>query len=355
MTRAVLITPVVPAESGNGLAMRAGVWLELLAERFEVDLVIVPLFPAPPGAPAFARQHTSRSRVYWPTSHELHDGISVSPSDAQAIAALVEAADLTVVFRLYLAPLVGQSRRAVLDLDDFDWEREERLGNSSGAASFRALARDRLGRFPAVTSAHGGVVDGRELIAMPNVARPSSKLPDSKPDIDLLFVATLGYQPNADGALWLVREVLPLLPGVRIAIVGASASAQVLAEAIDQVRVVSDPLEVSSWYERSRVAVVPIHSGSGTRIKIAEAWAHARPVVSTSIGAEGMASDCLVRADTAEEFAAACRLLLTNSHLAKRLAELGQAEWSAGHSMGSARERLRWVLDATMEREGSGQ
>jgi glycosyltransferase involved in cell wall biosynthesis len=79
---------------------------------------------------------------------------------------------------------------------------------------------------------------------------------------------------------------------------------------------------------RSKIAIVPLLSGSGTRFKILEAWAAARPVVSTSIGAEGLnaqAGEHLLIADNASDFAAAIARLLQDPELRRKLGEAGRA------------------------------
>jgi polysaccharide biosynthesis protein PslH len=78
---------------------------------------------------------------------------------------------------------------------------------------------------------------------------------------------------------------------------------------------------------RSRVAVVPLLSGSGTRLKILEAWAAGLPVVSTSLGAEGLPvrdSETVLLADGAANFAAAVTRLLTCTELRHNLGEAGR-------------------------------
>jgi glycosyltransferase involved in cell wall biosynthesis len=150
------------------------------------------------------------------------------------------------------------------------------------------------------------------------------------PHHDLVFVGNLSYGPNADGARWLCREVLPRLDRPTVALVGSRPGPEVLElEADPRVTVAADVPDVTPWYRASSVAVVPIRAGGGTRIKALEALAHRRPVVATNAGARGLAlagSDGpIVTADTAGAFAAACQRLLDEPALAERLAERGAA------------------------------
>jgi polysaccharide biosynthesis protein PslH len=76
-----------------------------------------------------------------------------------------------------------------------------------------------------------------------------------------------------------------------------------------------------------QVAVVPLRSGSGTRVKILEAWAASRPVVSTTLGAEGLPArdgENLILADEPGQFAAAVSALLESAALRKRLGSAGR-------------------------------
>ena len=143
----------------------------------------------------------------------------------------------------------------------------------------------------------------------------------------LLFCGTLSYQPNVDGLLWFVREVWPHLkqlhPSVKLSIVGRGAGQDILALGRDpSIFVHPDVPAVQAFYEGAAVVVVPIRVGGGTRIKILEAAACRRPVVSTSIGAEGLQVEsgrhCLI-ADDPVAFARSCSELLRNPPLARRL------------------------------------
>ena len=147
------------------------------------------------------------------------------------------------------------------------------------------------------------------------------------------MVGTLSYPPNAAGAAWLCGEVLPRLPGVRARLVGRAPPPAVRALAGPLVEVAADVPDVAPWYARSAVAVVPLHAGGGTRIKLLEALAHGVPVVATPVGAEGLSVDArrgvLIAADPAD-FARACATLLADPARAARLGAAGRA-WVRRH------------------------
>jgi glycosyltransferase involved in cell wall biosynthesis len=96
-------------------------------------------------------------------------------------------------------------------------------------------------------------------------------------------------------------------------------------------------------YASAGMLVVPLRAGSGTRIKILEAFQHRTPVVSTTKGAEGLAvtnGEHLLIADTPEEFAAACLRLSTDDDLCRRLTERAHAWVVQHHSIDTVRKIL---------------
>ena len=127
----------------------------------------------------------------------------------------------------------------------------------------------------------------------------------------LVLTASLDYEPNVDGIGWFLAEVWPLLtaqvPGVTLSLVGRRPVPEVLAAAERPgVTVHADVPDVLPHVAAARVLLVPLRLGSGTRLKVLEGLASGRPVVSTTIGAEGIAAtDELFLADDPAGFAAA--------------------------------------------------
>lgn len=110
----------------------------------------------------------------------------------------------------------------------------------------------------------------------------------------VIFVGQMSYGPNAEGAVWFVNDIWPALrqqfPKLTLSIVGADPgpAVQVLASR-DGVTVTGTVPDVRSYYDGAFAAVVPLRSGAGTRLKILEAMAAEVPVISTALGAEGLA------------------------------------------------------------------
>jgi polysaccharide biosynthesis protein PslH len=146
---------------------------------------------------------------------------------------------------------------------------------------------------------------------------------------DLVFLGSMDWMPNIDGAAWFVREALPLihakLPQCSLAIVGRRPAPEItrLAEADPRIHVTGTVPDVRPWLFGSAVSIVPLRIGGGTRLKIYEAMAARAPVVSTTIGAEGLDvahGTNIHLADSPQNFAARCVELLEDAGERERLA-----------------------------------
>lgn len=149
----------------------------------------------------------------------------------------------------------------------------------------------------------------------------------------VLFVGSLDYGANVDGARVLLDEIAPRLthPGVRIALVGALPPPELRAAAAAApvpVEVTGRVAEIAPWFAASRVLVVPLRFGGGTRLKILEAMAHGVPVVTTSLGCAGLDVEHerdIVVADDHAEFARWVDRLLADDELARAIGMGGRA------------------------------
>ncbi len=157
------------------------------------------------------------------------------------------------------------------------------------------------------------------------VAEPVGRLVASDPPT-ILLQGTLRYPPNAEAARFLVNDVVPrlrqLVPDVRVRLVGTTAPALERLDHPPAVTVVGQVADIVDELAHADLVVVPVRFGSGTRLKILEAFAHRIPVVSTTLGAEGLGVEDgvhLLLADTAEMLAEACARLLVDEGLRARL------------------------------------
>jgi glycosyltransferase involved in cell wall biosynthesis len=142
----------------------------------------------------------------------------------------------------------------------------------------------------------------------------------------VLFQGLLSYPPNIDAARVLAEEVGPPLrasvPGAQIRLVGEHGPGLMALHDPPRVTVVGHVPDITSELARADIVMVPIRYGSGTRVKIIEAFAHRVPVVSTTLGAEGLgASDGvhILIGDDPRALADACARLLQEPGLRERI------------------------------------
>lgn len=163
---------------------------------------------------------------------------------------------------------------------------------------------------------------------------------------DLVFVGSMDWMPNIDGVQWFLSEVLARMrarkPDCRLAIVGRNPPASLMVVAKEmaaakdaRITVTGTVPDVRPYLWTSAICVVPLRVGGGTRLKIFEAMAAGTPVVSTTIGAEGLPvrhGETIHIADTAQELADECLDLLENAPareaLSARALELVRANFS---------------------------
>ncbi len=350
------VTPVIPALTGNGLAMRAGAVLEALCAVYRVSVLVTPIYKSfDSGIPA-------------PLRALIEDCMVASAPDAWHDRSF----DLVHVFRLSsLATarhwLTGAGRAQVhhLDLDDIESKTHRRIAGLCRANGDHELglredevarrsemlemaAYRRFERIYVCSEPDRQHLTGRcpaQIVVLPNAVRSPDDFP-SPPSLEkpfqFLFLGTLGYYPNADAVKYFCEHILPHIRAgivspfeVTIAGTGVSESLRELAERAG-VRMLGTVPDVSPLYSAAHAVIAPIRAGGGTRIKILEAFSRRRAVVATSVALEGIDArheqQALV-ADTPEEFAAACIRLMNSPALAGRLAEAACRLWQHAYSM----------------------
>ncbi len=161
----------------------------------------------------------------------------------------------------------------------------------------------------------------------------------------LVFTGSFDWFPNEDAACYFVREILPRVQRERAVtfwIVGRNPSSVIrdLARSCPNVRVTGTVADVRPYIDRACVYVVPLRIGGGTRIKIFEAMAMAKAIVSTPVGAEGLPvlhDENILLAESPDQFAERVLALIRDAPLRRRLGEAARALVS---------ERFTWDIAA---------
>lgn len=303
-----------------------------------------------------ARTHTGSAGRFWDKGLAalVHEATREKPTDLLQ----VEYSQLAS----YLS--VGSARRKVLDFHNIESSLATSFAKSSKTLKGRLAyveapllrRRERLGAEQAdlvtvVSTKDAERMPGhpRELLVCPNGWEPTEQLPPSV-EPTAIFVALMGWKPNIDAAVWLGRDVWPLvrarMPEARLLLVGREPSAEVRALASDDIEVTGTVPDVRPYLARARVALAPLRSGGGTRLKVLEALDAGRPIVSTTIGIEGLEDligDGALVADDPQGFADRVVELLSDPERAAKAGEVGHE---------TVAERYAWdrVLAPWLER-----
>jgi sugar transferase (PEP-CTERM/EpsH1 system associated) len=191
---------------------------------------------------------------------------------------------------------------------------------------------------------------GASFLAVPNGTDVNYFAPREEPTgAQIVFVGGLSWYPNTDGVLHFIREVLPLVrrrvPNASFVVIGGSPGRELkqIAAAESGVRVLGRVEDIRDEVARSAVFVVPLRVGGGTRLKILDAMAMGKAIVSTSIGAEGLDVQPgvdIVIADTPQDFATAVARLIRDPERRHAIAASARA-----HVM----ERYSWQRIAPLQ------
>jgi glycosyltransferase involved in cell wall biosynthesis len=275
--------------------------------------------------------------------------------------------DLLQVEYQQMVPFVRDipAKQSILDLHNIESSLVDSYAGARGglpaafyrveAAALRRTERQTIGAFDHVIVVSEQEQErlapgARSVLVCPNGREPSAVLPPS-PDPTVAFVATMGWAPNVDAALWFGREIWPSVlarvPGARLLLVGKDPAPAVLALADEHIEVTGTVDDVRPYLAQARVVVAPLRAGGGTRLKVMEALDVGRPLVGTSVGCEGM-DDLIGRgmliADTAPDFAATVADLLLDPARADELGRAGHDAVLADHTWDAALAPLLKVV-----------
>jgi glycosyltransferase involved in cell wall biosynthesis len=286
-----------------------------------------------------------------------------SPDLSRIVAGLMSkgAIDCVVCDFLTSAQYIPDLGRAVLfqhNVETTIWERHAEHAGAAKRAFFRAQARRMFAyeRDACRKADHVIAVsplDADRMRAMFDVRDVSTvdtgvdveyftPREEAAPVANMVFTGSMDWLPNVDGMLWFHSEILPLirrtLPECTVTIAGRRPVEELekLAAADPRIRVTGTVPDIRPYLWGSDISIVPLRIGGGTRLKVYESMAARTPVVSTTVGAEGLVyndGENIRIADSPQAFADACVELLTQRELRRRIVG---AAWSL------VAERLSW-------------
>jgi glycosyltransferase involved in cell wall biosynthesis len=264
--------------------------------------------------------------------------------------------DAGIVEHFWAAPYLPQiarvCKKTVLDLHNVESVLHARsaatssglmaAGHARFAARSRAYEADLLPRYDLVLATSETDAATAQQIA-PNArvaiypnALPAAEIPaapsSGEEEPVVVFSGNFEYHPNIDAVAWLASEVWPEIhrrcPDLRLRLVGRGESfIRHLLPSSLEIETTGEIDDARAAIARARFVIAPLRAGSGTRIKILEAWAAARPVVATSLAAEGLACrdlEHIVIANTSENFGTTIAKLNTDPSRRAELAVHGR-------------------------------
>lgn len=342
------ISPVTPEEAPHAHALRdVGVenWvLERPASQLREVAAAVRAEPRVLAAAAIAPMRALEMRVFWVGLRALaRRAVAEWSPDVVMVGHDMAAA--------WAQPLPA-SIPAVLTLHNLVWHwylsraRRTKGGHAillrAEAARYRAYTLRMLGRYQAavaVSTIEAAEVRNTSQVPVSVIptgvdTRVTAPRPEQPGPPRLVFTGTLSYQPNSEGIAWFADhvwpEVLRAVPNAQLDIVGRGPPSSVLA--LDDrpgINVIGPVPVMGPYFDRAHAVIVPILTGAGIRVKIVEAMAAGRAIVSTSLGWEGLphvvSGQHLLVADDPAPFAAAAIRLLREPELRQRLAGQGRS------------------------------
>ncbi len=368
---ALLVCPEAPYPITGGGAIRTASLLEYLGARYSLDVIMFRESGAPDPRAAFPRGLVRSISTIELPHHRRGFGARAARNASRCLGARPplndrfagfnaaiqrsiagRAYDLAVIEHFWCAPYIDAiapcAACVLLDLHNI----ESALYASYAAmewwplcAMFRRFARacERMERqwlpcFSGVLTA--SEEDARRVCALapgagvhvyPN-ALPLTPQPDVSEENAIAFSGNFEYKPNLGAVRFFRRDIWPVLrsrhPGLVWRLIGKNGAAvRRFTSGDPRIEVCGEVDDAVAALARSRVVVVPLLAGSGTRLKILEAWAAGRPVVSTGVGAEGLAArdgQHLLIADTPGAFAAAVSHLLDSPEARARIGSAGR-------------------------------
>ena len=338
---ALFLSPEAPVSGSGGGGLRSASLLEYLKQHYQVQVAGFELPHHSKSVAARAWRNGWRFVRGAPPLLDRYSGF-----EAQLEPVLRERHyQVAVVEHFWCAPYARALRphceQLVLDLHNIESELArthalaaegvQRLLMSRFASAYQRLEREWIPQYDLVLVTSDA---DRERVKHPNVLVYPNALPViARPAVEehdcIVFSGNLEYHPNVEAVRWFHSAIWPRIRGkAEWRLIGRNpeAVARIVA-GDDRIRVIGTVDDAVAAIAEAKVCVVPLRSGSGTRFKILEAWAAARAVVSTSLGAEGLGAqpgEHLVIVDDPAKFAEAIVRLLNDSDERRRLGESGR-------------------------------
>jgi glycosyltransferase involved in cell wall biosynthesis len=276
------------------------------------------------------------------------------------------------------APSGAKIPALVVDSHNIDYDLARQYTRTGGSllrrlyaeANWRKLRREELGTYRRADGVYlCSVADQQRLLddipgartmVIPNAAdvdfykpRPTDPQPDGR---TIVFFGLMSYMPNIDGATHFIQDIWPRIaeanPDARCKIIGGSPSPQLLALAGPRIAFTGFVPDLRPLIAAAAAVIVPLRLGGGTRLKIVEAMAMGKAMVSTTLGAEGIDAvpgrDILIE-DQPDAFADAVIRLLAEPELAVRIGNSARQLSEAHYAWSAAAKALegfyRQILD----------
>ena len=277
------------------------------------------------------------------------------------------------------APPGAKIPAVVVDSHNIDYDLARQYTRTGGSllrrlyaeANWRKLRREELGTYGRADGVYlCSVADQQRLLddlpaartmVIPNAADVDFYQPrstDPQPDgRTVVFFGLMSYMPNIDGATWFIQDIWPRIadanPDARCKIIGGSPSPQLLALAGPRIEFTGFVPDLRPHLAEAAAVIVPLRLGGGTRLKIVEAMAMGKAMVSTTLGAEGIDAvagrDILIE-DQPDAFADAVIQLLAEPDLATRIGHSARQLSEARYAWSAAAKALegfyRQILDS---------
>jgi len=170
--------------------------------------------------------------------------------------------------------------------------------------------------------------------------------------LHIISIGSLDWQPNVEGLIWFLKEVWPLvvpeLPEAQLTIVGRNPDRKLYRFADDSVSIAASVPDIREYAKRASLFIVPLFAGGGTRLKVLEAMAMGIPIVSTSIGAQGInytdgVNVCI--ADDAKMFYEKVIYMLKEKEIAEAIASSARELVTSTYSWDSIGKKLEYVYE----------